>query len=457
MHGSKPTADPRDKLDFKRVLPIFIIVLIDLLGLTIIIPLLPLYAASFGASPLVIGALGTTYPLMQLIGGPLLGGLSDRYGRKPVLIVSQIGTLIGFIILGLANALPLLFLSRIIDGLSGANIVVAQAAITDSTNERTRAQGLGLIGAAFGLGFTLGPAIAGIALVASGNDYRVPAFLAAGFSLISILLTTFWFHETHPAEKRAQAASGTPTGNRLTRTLAALRNPLIGALLLLIFLQQLVFGGFENLLALFTLNRLGMGASSNAALFVFVGVLLVLVQGKYIGPWSRKYGERKLIYAGLALLAVGLTLASITPPQPVPWYSQSALLEELSSSARHETIAVALPQDDSTGWLGLVWMLVAMVPTTIGGGILAPSINSMITKRISPTQIGSMLGVSSSLVSAANAITPLIGGALFQIMGSTAPFLIGGLVMAALVVFATRRIAPHTSESLTSTSSGSPA
>ena len=134
-------AAANEKLDFKRILPIFVIILVDLLGLTIIIPLMPIYAASFGADPLMIGLLGTAYPLMQFIGAPLLGGLSDRYGRKPVLIISQIGTFIGFIVLGFANALWLIFLARVIDGLSGANIAAAQAALTDSTTEKTRAQG----------------------------------------------------------------------------------------------------------------------------------------------------------------------------------------------------------------------------------------------------------------------------------------------------------------------------
>jgi len=196
------TAVAEEKLNFKKIFPIFIIVLIDLLGVTIIIPLMPLYAASFGASAVMIGLLGATYPLMQFIGAPILGRLSDRYGRKPVLVISQIGTLIGFLVLGFSNALWMLFLSRIIDGLSGANISTAQAAISDSTSEKTRTQGLGLLGAAFGLGFVVGPLIAFVSLFASGNDYRVPAFVAAGFSLLSILLTWFLFDETLPKERR---------------------------------------------------------------------------------------------------------------------------------------------------------------------------------------------------------------------------------------------------------------
>ena len=435
----------QDKLNFKRVLPIFVIVLIDLLGLTIIIPLLPFYAASFGTDPFMIGVLEMVYPLMQLVGAPILGGLSDRYGRKPVLLVSQFGTFIGFLLLGFAGSLPLLFLSRIIDGISGANIVAAQAAITDSTTERTRAQGLGLVGAAFGLGFTIGPAIAGIALVVSHNNYHFPAFIAAGFSLLSILLTFFWFHETLPEDQRGVKPEN--QGNVVSRVLKSLRLPLVGLLLVLMFMQQLVFGGLENLLALFTLSRLGINAAGNAILFVFVGIILVIVQGKYIGPLSRRFGERRLIYLGLACLGLGLLLTALTPAQTVPWYSQAEITQELTEkNTTASSISVPLPSDNSSGWLGLGWLLMAMIPTAVGAGILSPSINSLITKRVDKNDVGGALGVSSSLRSAANALAPLLGGLIFQYVGTSAPFLIGGGVLVGLLVFAIQRIPPQTDE-----------
>ncbi|MBL8046792.1 MAG: MFS transporter, partial [Anaerolineales bacterium] len=263
---TQATATSEEKLDFKKILPIFVIVLIDLLGLTIIIPLMPLYATSFGADALTIGLLGSAYPLMQFIGAPLLGRLSDRYGRKPVLVVSQIGTLIGFVVLGFANTLWALFLARIIDGLSGANISTAQAAITDSTTEKTRTQGLGLLGAAFGLGFIIGPIIAVIALAVSNNNYAVPAFVAAGFSLISILLTWFWLPETLPTERRGATLNRKPAFS-FGALFQALAHPQVGLLLILIFAQQIAFGGYEQLFSLFTLNRLGLNASGNGVIF----------------------------------------------------------------------------------------------------------------------------------------------------------------------------------------------
>ncbi len=448
--------NPEDKLDFKKILPIFVIVLIDLLGLTIIIPLMPLYATTFGASPLVIGLLGAIYPIMQFIGAPVLGRLSDRYGRKPVLLVSQIGTFIGFIMLGLAQSLPMLFLARALDGLSGANVSTAQAVITDSTNERTRTQGLGLLGAAFGLGFVVGPVIAFIALAMTKNDYRAPAFVAAFFSLISILLTYFWLKETHGPEKRNtdQKKSAFSMG----ALFAALKHPAVGVLLLLLFFQQIAFGGFEQLLTLFTLGRLGLNASGNAILFVFVGVIVVAVQGGYVGKWSRKYGDRRVIFAGLALLAIGLLMIAFTPTQPAPWYSKTEMTTELtqhgssSGAAGHSNpsatgdVTVPLPDDANKGWLGLAWILIAMIPTSIGGGVLQPTINSLITKRIEPGEIGGTLGISAALLSGANALAPLIGGLLFQFGGPTLTFAVWAAMLGILWVIARMKITPGREE-----------
>lgn len=440
-----------EKLDFKKILPIFVIVLIDLLGLTVIIPLLPLYATSYGANAAVIGALGATYPIMQFIGAPVLGRLSDRYGRKPVLIISQIGTFIGFIILGLAGTLPLLFVSRLIDGISGANIATAQAAISDSTTEKTRTQGLGLIGAAFGLGFIIGPVIAFISLAVSNNNYHIPAFVAAGFSLISVLLTTFWFQETLPAAQRGKTdEKGTFS---LSAMVQALKYPAVGILLVLMFCQQIAFGGFEQLLSLFTLTRLGLNASGNAVVFVFVGIIVVAVQGGFIGPWSRKYGDRKLVFSGLAFLSIGLALIAFTPRQPVPWYSQAELTAELNANQDQpgetppvQNVPADLPNEADNGWFGLIWILVAMIPTGIGGGILQPAINSLITKRVRAGEVGGMLGISSAFLSGANALAPLIWGSIFQVWGSTAPFLGGGVLLGALLLLSLQQIHPGKEE-----------
>lgn len=427
-----------EKLDFKKILPIFVIVLIDLLGVTIILPLLPFYATAFGADPLVIGILSAAYPLMQFVGAPILGRLSDQFGRKPILIVSQIGTLLGFIILGFAGALWMLFLSRIIDGLSGANIATAQAAISDSTTEKTRTQGLGLVGAAFGLGFIIGPVIAFVTLALTGNDYRIPAFVAAVFSLLSILLTTFWFKETLAPTHR-----GEPSGRSafsLTVIWHALHRPVIGILLLLLLTQQLAFGGFEYFFSLFTLSRLGLNASENAAIFVWVGVILVVVQGGLVGRWSRRFGDRRVMLAGLGLLAAGLALSALTPMIPSPWYDPAAVAATLGEGGAQSTIP--LPPADNRGWFGLLWMLAAQIPTAIGAGVLQPTLNSLITKRVAPTEIGRVLGVSTSMLSIANVLAPLLAGTLFQFGGPGAPFWASALLVGVLCVFAISRVKP---------------
>jgi len=430
-------SNAEDKLNFKTILPVFVIVLIDLLGLTIIIPLLPLYAASFGANAFMIGALGATYPILQFIGAPFLGRLSDSYGRRPVLLVSQLGTFTGFLILGFSNALWLLFLSRLIDGISGANIATAQAVITDSTTEKTRTQGLGLIGAAFGLGFIIGPIIAFATLALTENNYQLVAFVAAAFSLFSIALTLFWLRETLPKDKGQKRVGKSSLG--LIAMVEALGRPQVGFLLALMFFQQFAFGGFEQLLALFTLSRLGMNASNNAALFAFAGLIVVAVQGGLVGSWSRKYGERWLIMMGLSVLGLGLILSAVTPSQPVPWYSKTELTAELQAGATRpgetlprQEIRVSLPDDSNKGWLGFGWLMIAIIPAAIGGGVLQPSINSLITKRVDTSEVGGILGISTAFMSGANAITPLILGAIFQTLGSTAPFLIGGIILLAL-------------------------
>src|SRR5512141_1304020 len=434
--------DTSDKLDFKRVLPIIVIVLVDLIGLSIIVPLMPYFAARFSATPLVIGILQATYPLMQFVGAPILGRLSDRFGRRPILIVSQIGTLAGFILLGFASSLPLLFISRIIDGLSGANMTTAQAAMADSTSARNRTQGLGLLGAAFGVGFVLGPMIAYAVLALSHDNYQAVAFAAAFFSLASILLTAFWFHETHRNDSPSIQSLKSPF--TFTAMLDALHRPVVGFLLLIMFFYQVAFGGYEQLFALFTLVRLGMSATDTAGLFALAGVFIIIVQGGLIGRWSREKGDRWLVILGVSTLAIGLIGTASTPRIPVPWYNQAKVLESLAGQSElnisTQTIKVTLPPETNKSWFGIMWLLVASFPAALGGGVLHPAINSLITKTAGKDEVGGILGVSAGFYSAANAITPLFFGSLFQWFGAPVPFLLGGILLAVLWFIATRKV-----------------
>ena len=428
------------KLDFKRLLPVLVIVLVDLMGLSIIIPLLPLFAARFGASAMTIGILQATYPMMQFVGAPILGRLSDRFGRKPILVISQIGTLIGFIMLGFADTLWLLFLSRVIDGLSGANMSTAQAAIADSTDEKTRTQGLGLVGAAFGVGFVLGPIIAFVVLALSGQNYQAVAFTAAFFSLTSILLTTFWFRETLTEGVDAAAAHKRPFSFKAM--LQAFNRPAIGFLLLVMFFYQVAFGGYEQLFSLFTLTRLGMDARDTSGLFVLAGLFIIIVQGGLIGRWSRQKGDRWLVILGVSALAIGLIGTALTPAIPVPWYDKARVLQSLAGQGSFQvsiqTISVPLPEQATRGWLGIIWLLIASFPAALGGGVLHPAVNSLITKSSEKSEVGGMLGISAAFYSAANAVAPLFYGFLFQWFGAPVPFFVGGLILIVLWIIAPR-------------------
>lgn len=421
-----------ERLDFKKILPVLVILFVDLLGLSIMIPLLPFYAARFGADALMVGLLSAAYPTMQFIGAPLLGRLSDHVGRRPVLLISQVGTLIGFIIMTFANTLWVLFLSRIIDGISGANISTAQAVISDSTTEKTRAQGLGLVGAAFGMGFITGPIIAFAVLAATSGNYQAVAIAAAVFSLLSIILTWFWLPETLDPEKAA--AYREKRKFNLGGMLGALNRPVLGFLLIVMFAQQLAFGGYEQLFSLFTLNRLGLDATNTAFVLVLAGLSIVVMQGVFVGRWSKQKGDRWLVLMGLLMLGLSLSLTALTPQVPVPWYEKAQVVKSIRghSLLSQQDVNVELPGETQKGWLGIGWLLAASIPATLGGAVLHPGINSLITKAVEKEETGQALGMSASMYSAGNAIAPLFYGSLFSWLGPPVPFLAGGLLLLVL-------------------------
>lgn len=431
------TDQPTD-LTFDRVAPIFLLTFVDILGLTVLLPLLHLYAIAFGASPLEIGVAAAAFPLAQLIGAPLMGALSDRFGRKPLLLISQITTCISFIMLATANSLWMVILSRAFDGLFGANISTAQAAMTDITSAENRARGLGYTGAAFGLGFMIGPAISALALEFSDN-LGAPAWIAAGYSALSILLTLFLFRETLPSEKRG-ARRSTLGGWRL-----ALR-PAIAALLVVMFAQQVVFYGFESLLGVFTLSRVGLLGQGVALVFVVVGIVLVWAQVRLIGRLTRRLGERGVARLALLLLGGGLLLLSATPVEPHPLYVRRIVENEITSLAPTSTeaiigsINVDIPQRTVGGSLfGIGWLLIALVVIAAGAGLIRPSLNSLMTQRVGAGEYGAVLGISAAVVSAANALAPLLGGAAVQGYGVALPFAVGGLIMVG-IAFVTLRL-----------------
>ena len=375
------------KLRGSPLLPIFLIVFIGLLGFGIIIPVLPLYAKSFNASPATIGILLASYSLMQMIATPYLGALSDKYGRRPILLLSQSGTFLAFILLGLARSLPLLFVARILDGISGGNISTAQAYISDVTDERNRTKAFGLIGAAFGIGFIAGPALGGF--LARNGNYAAPAFAAAAMSLITVILTFVMVPESRPPERRTEVRQ--PRIVDVEGFRAAIKLGQLGLLLAIFFVFNLAQASFQGMFALFTLARFSFGARETGYVLAYVGLLAALLQGGAIGPIVKRFGERRLVQTGLVVAAAGL-------------------------------IASALVKS----WL---LFLVTLAPLAIGLSLATPTLNSLLTHASSDEAYGHVLGLSQSVAALARVLGPLVAGFIFDYIGVPAPFLFASLLL----------------------------
>ena len=399
-----------------RLIIIFIIVFIDLLGFSLILPLLPFYAELYGATPAIVGLLVASYAAAQLVGAPLLGRLSDRYGRRPVLLISVAGTFAGFLLLGFADPvgrflsnifapqsanvfiIGVLFFSRILDGLTGGNITVAQAYISDITDEQNRAKSLGLIGAAFGLGFIIGPAVGG---TLSQWGYNLPAFVAAAISLLNLISIYFFLPESLTNELRNFGLHRKRTPFTVKALFQALQRPIIGPLLHVRFFYGLAFATFQSIFSLYA-QSIGLNSQTTGYVLAFVGLLSVIVQGGLIGILTKRFRENWLIITGL-------------------WLMSGALL------------AWAFTTN-----LGI--LLVVLIPLSLSGGVLNTVIQSAITKSVSKEEVGGMLGIAGSLEAITRVIAPSVGGYLLQRLGIWAPGVFSALLMAWAVTFAYRKI-----------------
>lgn len=356
---------------------IFTTVFIDLVGFGIVIPVLPFYAEGtrFNATPRMVGLLFASYSIMQLVFSPILGRLSDKHGRRPVLLISIIGTGIGFLILGFAKTLLMLFVGRILDGITGGNISTAQAYIADITTKEDRAKGMGLLGAAFGLGFILGPALGGIL---SRWGIEVPFLFAAGLCFANAALLYFTLPETvtpdHPA--RVSAAGG----RGLKQLLESLKQPRLGFVLAIYFLFVVAFSILTTSLSLYTMFRFGYDAQQNGYLFAYVGLIAVIIQGGLIGRLVKRFGELPLVIVGALCFAVSLFAVPFVGPQ--------------------------------TG--GLLAMLIGGGIFSLGNSLATPALTSLASKSVGPAEQGTVLGITQSAASLARAVGPTLTALLIH-------------------------------------------
>ncbi len=353
---------------------IFITVFIDLVGFGIVIPVLPYYAEGtrFGATPREVGLLFASYSVMQLVFAPVLGRLSDKYGRRPILLISLLGTSLGFLILGFASTLWMLFLGRIIDGISGGNISTAQAYIADVTTKEDRAKGMGLIGAAFGLGFVFGPAIGGIL---SRWGINVPFLFAGGLALANAILLYFTLPETVTADHPARVSAA--RGRGWKQLLEALGQRQLAFVLTIYFLSIVAFSIMTASFSLFMMFRLGYDPWHSGWIFAFVGVVSAIIQGGLIGRLVKRFGEPALVIAGGFLFSISLFVSPFV-----------------------------------TAAMGLLGILSVGALSSIGNALTAPSLTSLASKSASAAEQGSVLGVTQSVASVARAVGPSIAAVL---------------------------------------------
>ncbi len=374
--------------DRKALALAFFIVFLDMLGASILIPVVPYIVRVYRPDAMTVGWLSLSYSAAQFLATPVLGAFSDRVGRRPVLLISILGSAFGYFLFGWAGSLWVLFASRILDGFTGGNISTAQAYIADRSKPEDRAKNFGMIGAAFGLGFILGPAFGG---ALSKISLQAPAYAAGIVSVITFLTALFFLPESLPPEKRQAVPFALRQLNPLGHIVGPLKRPVLRWLLPGYFALAFAMSGLTSNFAVYTLNRYGLTASQNALILVWLGVVSVVIQGFVVRKMLPRVGENRLASEALILSVVGYAALAWSP----------------------------------AAW----WLFPAIGIIAVGNGLGGPAMQGLLSRQAAAHEQGTLLGVSASLSSLARVGGPLFAGAAFDHLGMSAPYWAGAVFM----------------------------
>ncbi len=378
---------------------VFATIFLDVLGLGVLIPVLPYYARQFNTDAATVGWLSVAFSAAQFFSSPFLGALSDRIGRRPVILGNILGSAFAYFLFGWANTLWLLMGARVLEGITGGSISSAQAYIADVTPPAERMKRFGLIGAVFGLGFILGPAFGGFL---SKISLAAPAYAAGTLCLLAAIFGYFFLPESLPLERRRTAPITLADFNPFTRIFDAVSRPAIRSILASIFLVNVAFSGLQSNFAVFTLTRFNMGPSENAYIFVYIGALSIFMQGVVVRRMPKTWNPMIVSGVGLTLMAFGFYAISLTQK---PWH-----------------------------------LFPAIAILAFGNGVAAPTLTSLVSRRVGEHEQGSILGSTQAIISATRVVGPLFAGYAFDALGSGSPYWSGSLmtVLAVAIVLRAR-------------------
>jgi DHA1 family tetracycline resistance protein-like MFS transporter len=365
---------------------IFLIVFLDLVGMGILVPVFPFLVRQFRSDALTVGLMSFAFSAAQFGASPMLGVLSDRYGRRPVLLISLLGTAFGYFLFGWAGSLWVMYVARIIDGATGGNISTAQAYIADVSAPADRAKNFGLIGAAFGLGFIVGPALGGLLARIS---LTAPAYASGIFSLFTFAAAYWFLPESLPPERRLTGSIPWRRLEPVGQILQAIRRPRLGRILAVWFLMTLAMSGLQSNFAVYTADRFALGPGANSAIFAAIGTVGAVTQGFLIRRLATRFSGRALVTAGLVIAAAGFTGITLAP---APWFLFPSCM----------TIA-------------------------FGIGLASPSITGLLSQEVSNEEQGAVLGVAQSLASFTRGVGPVWAGAIYDRAGMTSPYWTGAI------------------------------